>query len=138
MRPSSAGGAIQPACRSERLLEDIRAFGRVPQLVRGSSDAAKRERNLGSRLRKARQAGLLSAAQESELAVLSDATQPAGTSEQLLQDIRAFGRVPHEVRGSSEADVQERNLGGKLRRARQAGLLSAAQEFELAALSDAS
>ena len=74
-------------------------FARVPLEVRGSSEADVQERNLGSRLRRARQAGLLSAAQESELAALSDATQPAGTSEQLLQDIRAFGRVPHEVRG---------------------------------------
>ena len=81
MRPSSAGGALQPADRSERLLQDIRELGRVPQQVRGSSEAAKRERNLGSRLRKARQAELLSAAQESDLAVLGDATQLAGTSE---------------------------------------------------------
>ena len=114
MRPNSAGGAIQPAGRTERLLEDIRAFGRLRHVVRGRSDADVQERQLGIRLRKARQARLLSAAPESEL-----------------------GRVPHEVRGSSEADVQERNLGIRLRKARQAGLLSAAQESELAVLSDA-
>ena len=74
MRPSSAGGAIQRADKSERLLQDIRALGRVPREVRGSSEDAVQERNLAIKLRKARQAGRLSAAQESELPVLGDAT----------------------------------------------------------------
>ena len=39
MLPSSAGDAIQLAGRSEQLLQDIRAFGRVPKEVRGSSEA---------------------------------------------------------------------------------------------------
>ena len=58
----------------------------------------------------------------------------SGTSHQLLQDIRAFGRIPKEVRGDSAAQVHERSLAQKLRRAKQAGLLSAAQESELADL----
>ena len=51
-----------------------------------------------------------------------------------MQDIRAFGRIPKEVRGSSEAQLQERRLAERLRRAKQAGLLSAAQKSELAEL----
>ena len=51
-----------------------------------------------------------------------------------MQDIRAFGRIPKEVRGSSEAQLQERRLAERLRRAKQAGLLSAAQKSELAVL----
>ena len=51
-----------------------------------------------------------------------------------MQDIRAFGRIPKEVRGSSEAQLQERRLAERLRRAKQAGLLSAAQKSELADL----
>ena len=53
-------------------------------------------------------------------------------TQELLQDIRAFGRIPKEVRGSSEAQLQERHLAEKLRKAKYAGLLSAAEEFELA------
>ena len=55
-------------------------------------------------------------------------------SEQLLKDICAFGRVPKQVRGSSEAETRERNLCDRLRKVRQAGLLSAAQETQLAEL----
>merc|ERR1711873_255437 len=91
--------------------------------------------HLAERLRKAKQTGLLSAAEESELAELAgDAVQLAGTTQDLLQDIRAFGRIPKEVRGSSEAQLQERSLAQKLRKAKQAGRLSAAQESELAEL----
>ena len=57
MPPSNAGDASQLAAPSEQLLHDIRAFGRVPKQVRGSSDAQVRERNLAFRLRKARAAG---------------------------------------------------------------------------------
>ena len=101
MRPNSAGGAIQPAGRTERLLEDIRAFGRVRHVVRGRSEADVQESQLGIRLRKARQARLLSAAPESELVVLGDATQLAGTSEQLLQDIRAAASDAEEPSGGA-------------------------------------
>ena len=141
MLPSSAGDASQLAGTSEQLLQDIHAFGRVPKSIRGSSELQVRERNLEKRLRKAREAGHLSAAQEAELADLGDAIQLAGTSkqpsEQLLQDIRAFGRVPKSIRGSSELQVRERNLEKRLRKAREAGHLSAAQEAELADLGDA-
>ena len=92
---------------SHQLLQDIRAFGRIPKEVRGDSAAQVQERHLAERLRKAKQAGLVSAAQESELA---------------------------EVKGSSEAQLQERSLAQKLRKAKQAGRLSAAQESELAEL----
>ena len=67
MPPRNAGDASQLAASSEQLLHDIRAFGRVPKQVRGSSDAQVRERNLAFRLRKARAAGRVSAAQEAEL-----------------------------------------------------------------------
>ena len=83
MRPNSAGGAIQPAGRTERLLEDIRAFGRLRHVVRGRSEADVQERQLGIRLTKARQARLLPAAPESEL-----------------------GRVPHEVPRTSSRDAR--------------------------------
>ena len=81
-------------------------------------------------------AGHLSAAQQSELDALDGrAADPNGTS-QLMQDIRAFGRLPKEVRGSSEVQVQERNLAERLRKARVAGHLSAAQQSELDALGE--
>merc|ERR1711911_299608 len=125
-------GASQLPGTSEQLLQDIRAFGRVPKSIRGSLELQVRERNLEKRLREAREAGRLSAAQEAELADLGDAIQLAGRTEQLLQDIRAFGRVPEKVRGSSEAQVRERNLARRLRKAREAGHLSAAEGAELA------
>ena len=53
MLPSNAGDASQLAGKIEQLLQDIRAFGRVPKQVRGSSDAQVRERNLAKRLSRA-------------------------------------------------------------------------------------
>ena len=63
-----------------------------------------------------------------------DAVQVAGTSHRLMQDIRAFGRIPKEVRGDSAAQVQERHLAKRLWKAKQEGILSAAQKSELAEL----
>ena len=105
MLPSSAGDASQLAGTSEQLLQDIRAFGRVPKQIRGSSELQVRERNLEKRLRDAREAGRLSAAQEAELADLGDAIQLAGTSkqpsEQLLQraDAKEDGPPRRRPRG---------------------------------------
>ena len=40
-----------------------------------------------------------------------------------MQDIRAFGRIPKEVRGDSAAQVQERSLAKKLWKALDVTLL---------------
>ena len=66
----------------------------------------------------------------------SDAVQLAAASEHLLQDIRAFGRLPKDVKGSSEAQVHERSLAQRLRKARLRGKLSDTQESELASLDE--
>ena len=39
------------------LMEDVRAFGRLPKLVDGTSEAKTAERKLAKRIKKARQAG---------------------------------------------------------------------------------
>ena len=131
MPPSRA--AAGRCSTGEQLLQAIRDFvrdfGRLPKAVRGDSEAQVRERNLASKLSKARVAGHLSAAQESELLALDGG---ADSIEQLLQAIRDFGRLPKAVRGDSEAQARERNLAQRLRRA--AGRLSAAQEAQLAEL----
>ena len=67
------------------------------------------------------------AAQEEELAHLGEAIQLADGSEQLMQEIRALGRVPKAVRGDAAAQASERQLALRLRRARDAGEASAAQ-----------
>ena len=128
-------------------MKAIRAFGKVPQLVRGKSDAQVQERKLAYRLRKARREGLVSAEDEAELARLdsdaqqlpedpSDAAQLAGEQRirELMEAIRAFAKVPQRVRGTSDAQVEERNLAYRLRNARRDGLLSAEDETELARL----
>ena len=114
-------------------MHDIRALGRVPKCVRGTSEAQVQERKLASRLRKARKNGRVSAVEEAELAHLGNAIQLPNRSEKLMEDIRAFGRVPKRVHGRSDADVWERNMELRLRKARKFGL-SAAQEAELAEL----
>ena len=129
-------------------MQGICALGRVPKQVQGQSEAQVLERRLATRLSKARAAGAVSAAQETELANLGEAVQLAGwskqvlrrsarvlrNSERLLQDILAFGRVPKTVRGRSKAQARERNLAVRLRKAREAGDLCAAQEAQLAEL----
>jgi len=122
--------------RARQLIEAIRAFGKVPAAVRGSSEAQIAERRLEMRLRKARQENLLSAEHEAELASVDrDAAQLSrDPARQLIEAIRAFGKVPAAVRGSSEAQIAERSLAVRLRKARQENLLSAEHEAELASV----
>ena len=120
------GDAPQLAESSEQLVQEIRVLGRVPRCVKGSSEPDKRERKLAHRLRSVRKAGNISADQEVELADLGDAPQLADSSEEQLQEIRALGRVPRCVQGSSAAQVRERKLAWRLRSARKAGDISSA------------
>ena len=72
------------------LMEDVRAFGRLPKHVDGTSEAKTSERNLAKRLQKAREAGRLTAEHEAGLtAMVCDATQLAEIAA-LMLDVRAF------------------------------------------------
>ena len=127
-----------------RLTQDIRDFGRLPKAVRGKDEASARERNLASRLRKARQAGRLSADHEAELASMGQASQPAqeaatrqkarDVATELTLEIRAFGRLPQEVRGEDAAQSTETTLAQRLHKTRAAGRLTADHETELASV----
>ena len=52
----------------------------------------------------------------------------------LMQEIRTFGRLPKEVKGTSEAQTAERNLAKRFNKAREAGRLTAEHEAELTAM----
>ena len=62
-----------------------------------------------------------------------DATQFAEIAA-LMQEVRGFGRLPKEVKGTSESQRAESNLASKLRKARSAGRLTAEHEAELTAM----
>ena len=64
------GGASQ---LTEALLDEVKAFGRRPRLLRSTSPTSTRERNLSKRIDKARQAGRWTGEFEYELAKLDDA-----------------------------------------------------------------
>ena len=95
------------------------------------------------KLRWARKTKLLSPEQEAELQVPQQAwevrkLQPRAAvriakAEEMMQEVRGFGRYPME----SRQDVRERQLADKLRKARKAKRFSPAQEAELQVLQQA-
>ena len=66
------------------------------------------------------QGGRFTAEHESQLA-----------GDQLMEDLRAFGRVPKEVKGSDPAKATERRFARRLRFARAGLRLSVVHEAEL-------
>ena len=52
----------------------------------------------------------------------------------LSEEIRTFGRLPKEVKGTSEAQTAERNLAKRFKKARAAGRLTAEHEAQLTAM----
>lgn len=111
----SGSGASQPAeCSSavQKLVEDIRTFGRMPKQNQGTSEEARAENKLAKRFSDHRDSipddvlqelrGLGSAPQ---LAELSSAVQ------QLVEDVKQFGRWP--TRGKT-ASPEEKKLAQRL------------------------
>ena len=62
-----------------------------------------------------------------------DATQLAETAAP-MQEIRILGRLPKEVKGTSETQTSERNLAKRFKKVRAAGRLTAEHEAELTAM----
>ena len=108
-------------------MAEIRALGCLPQRVRGSEDDRVAERNLAKKLQHARIAGLLSADDEVELEGIGGAPR-LDDAQELMEEIRALGRVPKQVRGTEHHQVAERNLAHKLFRKRVAKELTPAME----------
>ena len=126
--------------KAEELMQQVRDFGRCPKENERCSLAERQaaRRRLMGKLRWARKTKLLSPEQEAELQVL----QPAwgvvdlrrawearklqaekvriDKAEEMMQEVRGFGRYPMEAR----QDVRERQRADKLRKARKAKLFS--------------
>ena len=136
----AGGDAPQPADDPGiRLTQEIRASGRLPKRVQGTNAETTAERNLASRLRKARAAGRITAEQEAELAALREQGYASQLVDEqtiglLMQEIRAFGRLPQAVQGTDAERTAERNLAQRLRKARAAGRVTAEQEAKLASM----
>ena len=76
----------------------------------------------------------MTAEHEAELTAMDvDATQLDEIAA-LMQDVRAFVRLPQEVNGSSETKTAERSLASRLRKSTSAGRLTAEHEAELTAM----
>ena len=100
-------------------MADIRHLGGLPLRVRGEEPHKRAERNLADRFLRAQGKGIFTREQLQELDSLGDAggaPQPAA-AEKLLDEIRALGRLPRRVRGTSEAQLTERNLADRMIRA---------------------
>ena len=52
----------------------------------------------------------------------------------LMPEIRTFGYLPKDVKGTSDAQTAERNLAKRVNTAREAGRLTAEHEAELTAM----
>ena len=127
--------------KAEELMQKVRVFGRCPRGV-------DLRRRLAMECFWARKTKLLSPEQEAELQVLQPAWRGGGPwearkiqaeavridkAEEMMQEVRGFGRYPME----SRQNVCERQLAVKLRKARKAKRFSPAQEAEPQALQQA-
>ena len=122
------------------LVDAIIVLGHLPSQSRSSSTEEKR---LVVRLTKARTARTLTWQHEAQLENLKPATREVGQTgpdwilqhcEQILQQLRDFGRWPTESAGRGLA---ERQLAERIRRARKAKQFSPEQEAEFQALQQA-
>ena len=77
------------------LMQDVRAFGRLPKEVHGPSETQIAERSLASRLRKSKLAGYLIAEHEAALTAM-------GGEVTFMLQIQALGFIPKHVKGTSE------------------------------------
>ena len=98
-------------------MQHVRDFGRYPK---ASKHVVSRERRLAEKPRKARKEKLLSPEQEAELQALQ--------AEEVMQQVRDFGRCPKE---NERRSLAERRLAERLRNARKRKRLSPEQESEL-------
>ena len=140
--------------KAGELMQQVRDFGRCPKENERCSLAERQaaRRRLARKLRRARKAKLLSPEQEAELQSLHQAWGVAdlgkawearkfqqraavriAKAEEMMQEVRGFGRYPME----SRQDVGERQRADKLRKARKAKRFSPAQEAELQVLQQA-
>ncbi len=96
----AASSGIGDSAHVDQLMEDIRALGRIPKDYTRTKDEAERaESGVAKRLRRLRDS--LSEAQKEELANLR-----ALELDQLMQDIRALGRIPKEYRRTKDEAKQ--------------------------------
>ena len=142
---------IDTLAKAQELRDPIRRFAGESQ-SRIEQDLLMLQRGIGSqeilrrwaiykklvKLRKARKTQRFSPAQEAELQALQQAAREAEAvridkAEEMMQEVRGFGRYPME----SRQDVRERQLADKLRKARKAKRFSPAQEVELQVLQQA-
>ena len=129
---SNDGGASQPAAFSSaarKVVEDIRTFGRMPRRNQGNSEDEKAENKLARRfedhrnnipndvLQELRALGAAAQAVAMTRAVQesddSGASQPAAFSsaaQNVVEDIRKFGRMPKRNQGTSEDELAENRL----------------------------
>ena len=131
--------------KAEELMQQVRDFGRCPKENERCSLAERQaaRRRLVGKLRWARKTKLLSPEQEAELQVPQQAWEVRklqqraavriAKAEEMMQEVRGFGRYPME----SRQDVGERQRADKLRKARKAKRFSPAQEAELQVLQQA-
>ena len=128
----AASIATERAKKIEGLMQQVRALGRMPK-----ENHDPKEGRLAHDLRKARDAGLMTPYEpelreleikDAEAVAASTATEHAQQAEGLMQEVRAFGRMPKESH-----NPKERCLAHDLRKARAAGLMIA-HEPELASI----
>ena len=100
-------------------------------LPRQGKNSTIEEKHLAVRLMKARVTDLRKAWEVRKLQ--QRAAVRIVKAEEMMQEVRGFGRYPME----SRQDVRERQLADKLRKARKANRISPAQEAELQVLQQA-
>ena len=102
------------------MLLDFRAFGQIPNRVQGGDLETSTERSLLNRFQKTTAGGRFTAEYVSDLAAMLD--QLVQGDDQLMQDLRAFGRVPKRMHCTDHQTVAERNLAKRFRKARAGGV----------------
>ena len=128
--------ATEHAQQAESLMQQVRKLGHLPQ----ESQHKPHEQLLAQQLRKAREKGLLEAfedelenfaSKDAAAAIASTATEHARQASDLMEQVRALGRMPKESH-----DSKERRLAHDLRKARATGSMTA-HEPELTSIAAA-
>ena len=119
------GRSVASRCQ---LVEAIQQLGYLPRQGKNSTIE---EKHLAVRLIRARKADLRKAWEVRKLQ--QRAAVRIAKAEEMMQEVRGFGRYPME----SRQDVRERQRADKLRKARKAKRFSPAQEAELQVLQQA-
>ena len=115
----------------QKLVEDVKQFGRIPKRNKGTSEQERAENILAKRFWRHRNSIPKDILQE--LHDLGGALQPAVLSrgQELIDAVQTLGFFPKETKPTGDEGKEEFQLAAKIRKARERQLFTPAEQIEL-------